>query len=518
MRIQNNIMALNTHRQYTINNNNIAKSLEKLSSGYRINRAGDDAAGLAISEKMRAQIRGLNMASKNSQDGISMIQTAEGALQSTHDILQRMRELAVQSSSDTNEQTVDRAALQQEFSALLDEVDQIAGKTRFNDQNLIDGTFQKNKMSLGSGTGTAFATTVGSMAILVDRATAGTHAVTITVNTPTAATPVSGTAATVTPSVTVTAGTGGAVNDLGSATVAFTAIPTAQHNGNTYVLTIQGSSADSMTLQLTDSNGNLVSQAQNVDMTAWSTSGSKTINFDGVGSLTLGLTTGTTVTANAAGASAVTAAFSGITFAFSTGGKDAGVTPAVRGSIDITIDNETVSVYMGDTTANFKNAGIQLSFTAISDADVAATGRFTAGDIVVNQTTGQNFVVQVGANQGDEQRINIDAMNSRVLGIAFSDISTQQSASRAITEVNSALNRVSTQRAALGALQNKLEFKINNLDTSAENLQAAESRIRDLDMASEMTNFTKANILSQASTAMLAQANALPQGVLQLLK
>ncbi|MCL1817200.1 MAG: hypothetical protein FWG43_06340, partial [Clostridiales bacterium] len=153
MRIQNNIMALNAHRQYTINNNNLAKSIEKLSSGYRINRAGDDAAGLAISEKMRAQIRGLNMASKNSQDAISLVQTAEGALQTSHDILQRMRELAVQSASDTNETTIDRSALEKEFQQLIAEIDDTASKTRFNDQNLIDGSYMAKKAIAAKDTG-----------------------------------------------------------------------------------------------------------------------------------------------------------------------------------------------------------------------------------------------------------------------------------------------------------------------------------------------------------------------------
>jgi flagellin len=141
MRINNNIMAMNTHRQYAVNNDNMAKATEKLSSGLRINRAGDDAAGLAISEKMRAQIRGLNMASKNSQDAISLVQTAEGALTETHSILQRMNELATQSASDTNQDDVDRDALQAEFTALRSEIDDIAEKTSFNGKKLLDGTF-----------------------------------------------------------------------------------------------------------------------------------------------------------------------------------------------------------------------------------------------------------------------------------------------------------------------------------------------------------------------------------------
>ncbi len=159
MRIQNNIMAVNTHRSYTANNEAISKNAEKLSSGYRINRAGDDAAGLAISEKMRAQIRGLNMATKNSQDAISLVQTAEGALQETHNILQRMRELSVQSASDTNEKVIDRGALQQEFAQLQEEINDIASKTVFNDQKLIDGTFASKVKSMTSTDGSV---TIGS--------------------------------------------------------------------------------------------------------------------------------------------------------------------------------------------------------------------------------------------------------------------------------------------------------------------------------------------------------------------
>jgi len=278
MRINNNITALNSHRQYGINNGAIAKNVEKLSSGFKINRAADDAAGLAISEKMRAQIRGLNMGSKNSLDAISLVQTAEGALQSVHNILQRMRELAVQSASDTNETTVDRAALNLEFQELQDEIDLIANLTEFNTMKLINGDW--------------------------------------------------------------------------------------------------------------------------------------------------------------------------------------------------------------------------------ADADDA-------------------FVIQAGANEPVENRLifTIGAMNTGALGIDTnsSDIATRTASQEAIQSVNDALNTVSMQRARLGAIQNRLEFRIQNLDISAENLQAAESRIRDVDMAKQMTTFTRDNILFQASTAMLAQANALPQAVLQLL-
>ena len=268
-RIQNNVTAMNTHRMYTNNNKAVAKNAEKLASGYRVNRAGDDAAGLAISEKMRSQIRGLTMASKNASDAIGAIQIAEGALQEVQNMLQRMNELAVQAASDTNT-TTDREALDLEVQQLMTEIDQIAETTNFNETTLLDGTF-KDK------------------------------------------------------------------------------------------------------------------------------------------------------------------------------------------------------------------------------------------------------VIQVGAEAGATLSITITAMNAAGLKINGNDIKTRDTASAAISVFRQAITDISTQRATLGALQNRLEHKINNLGTTIENLQAAESGIRDTDMASEMSNFTKNNILTQAATAMLAQAQALPQNVLQLL-
>ncbi len=271
MRINHNISALNTYRQLTVNITAGGKSLEKLSSGYRINRAGDDAAGLAISEKMRGQIRGLEMASKNAQDGISLIQTAEGALNETHAILQRMRELAVQSATDTNTDE-DRAELQKEVVQLLSEIDRIASDTEFNTKKLLDGTLS-------------------------------------------------------------------------------------------------------------------------------------------------------------------------------------------------------------------------------------------------------GAIFQIGANEGQTTTLTIGDMSTAGSGLDISgvDISTQSGASEAITTIQGAIDTVSSERAKLGAIQNRLEHTINNLGTAAENLTASESRIRDVDMAKEIMEFTKNSILQQAAQAMLAQANMQPQGVLQLL-
>lgn len=270
MRINHNISALNTYRQLSMNNTATQKNLEKLSSGYRINRAGDDAAGLAISEKMRGQIRGLEMAQKNAQDGISLIQTAEGALTETHSILQRMRELAVQAANDTNV-SADRDAIQAEIDALVSEINRIADNTEFNTQNLLDGSF----------TGKAF---------------------------------------------------------------------------------------------------------------------------------------------------------------------------------------------------------------------------------------------HIGANSGQNITVDIATMNASALGVASISVASAGVANTAITSINDAIEDVSTERSKLGAVQNRLEHTINNLGATAENLTAAESRIRDVDMAKEMMAFTKNNILMQAAQSMLAQANQQPQGVLQLLR
>ena len=387
MRINNNIMALNTHRQYSINNNNISKSTEKLSSGYRINRAGDDAAGLAISEKMRAQIRGLNMAAKNSNDAISLVQTAEGALTETHAILQRMRELAVQAASDTNDDTVDRAALDAEFQQLKDEIDDIANKTAFNGKKLLDGSF-------GSTTSVSGSSDIELPDVDVD------------------GTPIPGT------------------------------------NG-----------VVSITFEGFTENGYI--QFEKIDDGDLTKGVAYTVTYDGVQ---------LTGIANKAGAQTITLDFG-------------------KGRIVTITTDESAKI---DGFSNKK-----LDFT-VSNAKA---------------------LIQTGANAGDELEISISSMKAADLGITDSvNIKSQTDASSAINTVTEAINTVSTQRAKLGALQNRLEHKINNLETSAENLTAAESRIRDIDMAKEMTEFTKHNILVQASTAMLAQANQAPQNVLALLK
>jgi len=374
-----------------INNNNVASCTEKLSSGYRINRAGDDAAGLAISEKMRAQIKGLNMASKNSQDAISLVQTAEGALTETHAILQRMRELSVQASSDTNDQNVDRAALDEEFQALKKEIDDIADTTKFNGAKLLDGTF-----SAGSAAVVASVTDV----------------------------------------------------DLDLA-------PT------------QGTTADGVFT---------------VSMSDFSITGAGVVTLTAAGDSKFDLA-GNTLTHTA----------TGVTIDLSSAVTDAA-------AVDPDDADQAIEAFRA---------------AVFTDAATEAT---VTNTIARAPVLDQSMTIQTGADKGEELKIGIGDMSATALKISTTSIATRTDASNSTDSVNTAINTVSTQRAKLGAYQNRLQHKINNLDTSAENLQAAESRIRDLDMAKEMTTYTKNNILVQASTAMLAQANAAPQGVLQLLQ
>lgn len=383
MRIQHNISALNAHRQLSNNTSALSKNLEKLSSGYRINRAGDDAAGLAISEKMRAQIRGLDQATANANDAISLVQTAEGGLQETHSILQRMRELAVQSANGTYQDTVDREALNKEMTALKSEIDRISTSTNFNGINLLDG-------SLG-----------------------GTEAT----------------------------GAGDGITNL--------------TGDNAAKFTISGGNlAVTDTITLTSDGTNL---------TAATTATTTGVTFTS--------TDGKTFTANV-----------GDTATVADANKWKGVTLTVENAI-AGDEDDTVTVTPGTASANSLKFRIGTSGT--TDGQVA---------------------------------LNIENMNSASLQITDASIATQNDAASAIELIDSAINQVSMQRADLGAMQNRLEHTVNNLGTTAENLTSAESRIRDVDMAKEMMAMTKNNILNQAATAMLAQANTMPQSVLQLLQ
>jgi flagellin len=415
MRINHNIASLNTHRQLGANQVGASKNLEKLSSGLRINRAGDDAAGLAISEKMRGQIRGLEMATKNSQDGISLIQTAEGALNETHSILQRMRELAVQSSNDTNT-AQDRKNLQDEMTQLTKEINRIADTTQFNTKNLLDG-------SMGKAVNTAVANINTSSIIKA-----------------------SGAAAAATSLATALQDANG--NSLGIA-VGDTIDVSYVINGTTKTDSITVTSA--------------------TDLAA--IYGGTNLAADG------------TLAANTDGSLQVTA-------------DVAGVTTAVNG----------ITVTVKDSSGNVRSAATN-QLSSFSETTAAA-----------NVRTDGSATFQIGANTNQNLSLSIENMGSAALGVKDLKVETQSQANVAMKVIDTALQKVSAERSKLGATQNRLEHTINNLGATAENLTAAESRIRDVDMAKEMMEFTKNNILTQAAQAMLAQANQQPQGVLQLLR
>lgn len=408
MRINNNMMAMNTHRQLGISNNQGSKSMEKLSSGFRINRAGDDAAGLSISEKMRGQIRGLNQASRNSQDGISLIQTAEGALTETHAILQRMRELAVQSANDTNVD-IDRTAIQDEMNQLVFEIDRISNTTEFNTQKLLDGGFQ-GTFQIGAN--------------------------------------------------------------------------------ETQSVDLKIAKMDTASLGLTSTNSmEKIALAANSNLKdgVYTRKGTNIIDVDGN---TVGTTDGTKITVNGQDTTFVTSVLG-----------EGGILTVESGSADV---KNTVS-------------GNALKL-APGNYEVKGTNIVKDGKLVGTLGTNEMTVDGVTVTEAELGFKNGELKDTATFTINGSDVSTRATAEGSISTINKAIEAVSTERSKLGAMQNRLEHTIKNLDTSAENLQASESRIRDVDMAKEMMEFTKNNILQQAAQAMLAQANQAPQGVLQLLR
>ncbi|NSW83213.1 MAG: hypothetical protein HPY90_08045 [Syntrophothermus sp.] len=452
MRINHNIASLNTYRMLSANNALTAKSLEKLSSGLRINRAGDDAAGLAISEKMRGQIRGLEMASKNAQDGISLIQTAEGALSETHSILQRMRELAVQAANDTNNDN-DRAEIQKEIDQLISEVDRIANNTEFNTKKLLNGDMGKTyTVAANSFTATNFN-------IVGEDIDTGTYTLTLTsAGTDTFATANSSLNAAI---------------DAGT----FSVQAGAHIQYGTYHLTVSNYDGSGQTADF---------ELIGPDGTRTVVTGASTVTDLDIGGLTLNLDTDN-VTQN--------------------------------GAIDITLSLDNVDIDLsGDKTvsnAPFDYSGGNVNIGGFQFEILTNHG--SNSDVFTVNVTNKAVKFHIGANKDQSTSLAINKMDSSALGVSGINVTTQTGANTAITTIQSAIDTVSAERSKLGAIQNRLEHTINNLGTASENLTAAESRIRDVDMAKEMMEFTKQNILTQAATAMLAQANQQPQTVLQLL-
>lgn len=573
MIINHNVPALNTHRQLSINTGNTNKNIEKLSSGLRINRAGDDAAGLAISEKMRGQIRGLDQASRNAQDGISLIQTAEGALNETHSILQRQREIANQSANGTNTDS-DRQALQDEMNALTSEINRIGNTTEFNTQKLLQGDGKANLdktavIADGKLTGgTARTTTEATQTITLTSAVAATNSLAVNLN---------GQA------ITVTFAANDATKqnfELSNVTGTSASVNISATPGDNAAATGGGASLRDALTQIIEQNETLKGQYEvtgtgaDVIITA-----KKGGTFEGaagnIAAATPGGLTATGVAANAGSTTASAAASKNITFAAGT--DDAALKAMVGkgftvGDQQIEFYNASEGAYKGKgigvaiDTALAAGAGAKDDAIAKAIADTVGSKiegvKFTAaaGVLSITATKGgldgndieikdggvqKSFETsfQIGANTGQSMSLSINDMRSNALGItgkagdagftkentvtdgtndvkgeAALNISTKEGAAAAIAVLDKATASVSSERSKLGATQNRLEHTINNLGTASENLTAAESRIRDVDMAKEMMQQTKNNILAQAAQAMLAQANQQPQGVLQLLR
>lgn len=541
MRIQHNIAAINSHRQLTGNNGAVGKNLEKLSSGFRINRAGDDAAGLAISEKMRAQITGLNTASKNAQDGISLVQTAEGALTEVHSMLNRMTELAGQAANGTYQDEVDRENSMKELNSLRAEIDRISQSTNFNGINLLDG-------SLASG---------GSIAaknIKINNAITGE----------TVAVEGAYTASSAVSSTMANTAKDGAKFEF---TVTYKDTADSEVKSQTFSLTLktkedgtkvlvgaggkEHSIADFKTsgVQATDIQKALTAELDRSNLSNKFTISSAATTFvaretGSDGAVIVSLSERTTIDGTVTNKS--------IAVGVTTQAKDAYKTLSSSGITKFDGSNSKNAIFeVNGQKFVLASAGTNISGLG-KDVTVLTGTKITSEHAqLISQKTGLNVELGTSAGAGgnagvsvlifkpapgsvgegglslqigdtsdafNQLKVSVGNMSAESLGISGLDISTQDNAKAAVKVIKDAINQVSATRGDLGAVQNRLEHTINNLGVTAENMTAAESRIRDVDMAKEMMDFTKNNILTQASQAMLAQANQLPQGVLQLLQ
>ena len=550
MRINHNIASLNTYRQLSANNASSSKSIEKLSSGLRINRAGDDAAGLAISEKMRAQVRGLNQASRNSQDGISLIQTAEGALNETQSILQRMRELAVQSSNDTNV-TIDRGEIQKEINQLTSEINRIGNTTEFNTMKLLNGD-RADVIKAAKAAAASYARPTTGMTVQDGAIAISASGITI-----------AGASAVASGLTWNTAGSGKIsfqknasgklqvniqVASTGATTIGkFEDIVDVEFTNNAYTYKNHGVT---FTISKEDFEKAEAGKTVTLDLKANKGTAGGTAFGSAGGSYKVSKDVTWVGKGGFAGATGITIK-SGIDFdvakvEFSANKNASSITVTLKdanGKILIT-DEFT---YKANSSADFAYDRHGISFKMSGLGSAAGTAVSFSVNLkmdIVDKNAGNGITFQVGANENQSMSLSVSDMRAKALGISVVssgkdgfgsaaavtngtdntaveyalDVTSSKNAAKAITTINAAIESVSGERSKLGAVQNRLEHTIANLDTSAENLQAAESRIRDVDMAKEMMEFTKNNILTQAAQAMLAQANQQPQGVLQLLR
>lgn len=577
MRINHNIQALNSYRNLSKNSSGLSKNLEKLSSGLRINRAADDAAGLAISEKMRSQIRGLDMAERNTLDGISLLQTAEGALGTTHEILQRMRELTVQAANGTLEDK-DRQAIQSEIDQLTQEIDRISKTTQFNAKPLLRGAVEGRSYAevtgssmqyIGNGTWSGTLAVKPSYPASVElnlsetfgqQSAAAAQGNTFVINgrtyevlTAAGATPTTG-------RIGVNVAWGGtALDNINNTMLALSdAIKASDKSMDAAFF----STADATGTGATFTPGKLTlvsaDKLSPLDADKIKVSSSATgVNF-------YKPNTTTAATSFVGNTDALIPTTAAISFANIPGDGDSitidGVTitfSTTSGTNQIDVTNKSVSdilneldvlIQTSQTNGNMKNLTSYsiIGKSLILNSTKTETGappfkglevRIKDADFAARAGVELKVNMQIGANANENMDMSIGIMDAVSLGLARQadhttkiitpgvdaaggvDVSSSQEAARVSIEViDLAIKRVSEERSRMGAYQNRMEHTISNLGIASENLTSAESRIRDADMAKEMSEYTKNNIINQAATAMLAQANQLPQGILQLLK
>ncbi|AVP56860.1 flagellin [Pulveribacter suum] len=493
--INTNVASLTAQRNLGVSQNSLNTSIQRLSSGLRINSAKDDAAGLAISERFTSQIRGLNQAVRNANDGISLAQTAEGALKASGDILQRVRELSVQSANATNSAS-DRKAIQAEVGQLLSEMDRISQTTEFNGQKLLDGSFGSATFQVGANANQTITATTGNFRTSTYGAQLMKSAGSVGLD---GAGP---------PATTANPGIGGtvAINGLQSANVQFGAAPT-----------------DAVSAAVAAAKINAVAEKTGVSASARNVSQLELVNGQ---SYSLAITSSNSTAAN-------------VTFSVSTGGdlseavkaindvsSQTGVTAKLAdGKITLTNeagDNIRLVNNSAANTATFKlaasdGAGGFGTVSAAVDNTAGANAAATSGTVELSSDKGFSTADST-AGAAPAASLITGAGTSKLNSVDQIDVSTVDGATKALKIIDSALAAVNGQRASFGALQSRFETAVNNLQTSAENMSASRSRIQDADFAAETANLSRSQILQQAGTAMVAQANQLPQGVLALLR
>lgn len=457
MRINHNISALKANNQLVKTNKSLDKSLEKLSSGFRINKAADDAAGMAISQKMKTQIAGLDQASRNASDGISIIQTAEGALNEVNSMLQRMRELSVQAANGTN--TVeDRKSIQAEIDQLQQEIQRISDTTEFNTKTLLDGSIDRQSFTDNPNV---------SLISVSDTVSSGDYTINVTV------------------AATQTKYTDSTPTFLAGDKITAAEAGTVNINGNEVDIE-EGDTFDEVKEKIRD-----LCDSANIDFTWDGTTGAVSMTAREYGSsYGIVINGSNSVMKTALGLDAATVS-----------GKDAVVAPVSGFKPTATVSSNGNKVTISDTNG----------FEMIYDAT-------TTGTVITTVLDSGPMKLQIGANESQTMEVRLPKVNPETLGISLVNICTQEGAESAVTVFDNANNMVSSIRAKLGAYQNRLEHSISNLDTTSENMTEALSRIEDVDMAKEMATYTQLNVLAQAGTSMLAQANERPQTVLSLLQ